>query len=226
MKNTLLLALTLCFLFIPTLSQALITTYDNRATFESAAGTFIIENFEDETAGALSLPATMAGSGLVVDRPSGTVPVSIAVNNTYYPPASPPQNLAFGGPGGSDQGNYTAQFSTGLDMTAFGFDMSGFQPDTFQSGGFSTAFFSSATLLDSIFWSKTGIDNLDILFYGFQTDFAFDTIQLTFTTQIGLADYIGFDSVTFTPVPEPSTFLLLGGGLAGLAFAVRRRRKE
>ena len=28
------------------------------------------------------------------------------------------------------------------------------------------------------------------------------------------------------PVPEPSTFLLLGGGLAGLAFVVRRRRKE
>ena len=33
-------------------------------------------------------------------------------------------------------------------------------------------------------------------------------------------------SVSFTPVPEPSTFLLLGGGLAGLAFVIRRRRKE
>ena len=29
-----------------------------------------------------------------------------------------------------------------------------------------------------------------------------------------------------SPVPEPSTFFLLGGGFAGLAFAVRRRRKE
>jgi hypothetical protein len=29
-----------------------------------------------------------------------------------------------------------------------------------------------------------------------------------------------------TPVPEPSTFILLGAGLAGLGFVVRRRKKE
>lgn len=41
-----------------------------------------------------------------------------------------------------------------------------------------------------------------------------------------------FDNLAFNltndaaPVPEPSTFLLLGGGLAGLGFVVRRRKKE
>jgi hypothetical protein len=49
----------------------------------------------------------------------------------------------------------------------------------------------------------------------------------------GLATLIGpngvssIDGLAFipSPVPEPSTFLLLGGGLAGLAFVVRRRKK-
>jgi hypothetical protein len=51
------------------------------------------------------------------------------------------------------------------------------------------------------------------------------------------ADYnTSYDTFTFltwessqpvpAPVPEPSTFFLLGGGLAGLAFYVRRRRRE
>ncbi len=37
--------------------------------------------------------------------------------------------------------------------------------------------------------------------------------------------YLYIDNVG-APVPEPSTFLLLGAGLAGLGFVVRRRRKE
>lgn len=38
-----------------------------------------------------------------------------------------------------------------------------------------------------------------------------------------------FDNVlisTIDPIPEPSTFLLLGSGLAGLAFVARRRKRE
>jgi hypothetical protein len=47
----------------------------------------------------------------------------------------------------------------------------------------------------------------------------FDTFAFGYP---GLDPYLG---VTYTPVPEPSTMLLLGGGLAGLAFWRRRMRK-
>ena len=35
-----------------------------------------------------------------------------------------------------------------------------------------------------------------------------------------------YASSDIEPIPEPSTFLLLGGGLIGLGFVVRRKRKE
>jgi hypothetical protein len=49
------------------------------------------------------------------------------------------------------------------------------------------------------------------------------------TTSGNWAEFDSLDlgvRIVGTPVPEPSTFLLLGGGLAGLALVVRRRRKE
>jgi hypothetical protein len=38
------------------------------------------------------------------------------------------------------------------------------------------------------------------------------------------ANYVGIDSVTVTAVPEPSSVLMLGAGLAGLAAWTRRRQ--
>ena len=56
------------------------------------------------------------------------------------------------------------------------------------------------------------------------------TTRLSINIQQYDTTYTGYarvdDAYVVAPVPEPSTFLLLSGGLAGLAFAVRRRRKE
>ena len=60
-------------------------------------------------------------------------------------------------------------------------------------------------------------------FIGFITDAGTITsLTLTPTTSFGV---VGIDNVAYAPVPEPSTILLLGSGLAGLGF-FRRRRKD
>jgi hypothetical protein len=53
-----------------------------------------------------------------------------------------------------------------------------------------------------------------------------DQITLDSTVWAALENPDGYPQRRVNPVPEPSTFLLLGGGLAGLAFVARRRRKE
>ncbi len=56
---------------------------------------------------------------------------------------------------------------------------------------------------------------------GYQESYTYDNVWKTMT------DYGALDfQLTGYVVPEPSTFFLLGGGLVGLGFVVRRRRKE
>ena len=39
-------------------------------------------------------------------------------------------------------------------------------------------------------------------------------------------NYFGYDDITYTPIPEPSTLLLLGSGLLGLGVFARYRRNK
>lgn len=65
---------------------------------------------------------------------------------------------------------------------------------------------------------------LPIVSLGVERD-GFRNGRLAINASMGNGDE-SWAGVYVTPVPEPSTFLLLGAGLAGLGFVVRRRRKE
>ncbi len=135
-----------------------------------------------------------------------------------------------------DGGSITLQFvdnkltgsgTTGFDLWVFevGPDIE----DTFVDISKDGATWSS---VGKVFGSTAGID---IDSYGFGITDLFSFIRLTDDTNEGGQsgntvgadiDAVGAISTVLTPVPEPSTFLLLGAGLAGLGFVVRRRRKE
>jgi hypothetical protein len=63
-----------------------------------------------------------------------------------------------------------------------------------------------------------------VFYFGVITDLPFIKASLRNESTTDPGDRIGFDDFTMAVVPEPSTGLLLAGGLAGLVAAGRRRR--
>jgi PKD repeat protein len=190
---------------------ATVTTFTNKGAFVAATGgAFLtVEGFEFGTVGPLLLPATFP-SGLSVDLASGDFNASVVDLPTGYGYTNTTLGgknvLAFEG-----NGDYTVAFSVPLS-NAFGFDLSGFQPVHFGSGGFHASFLRNGAQVDDVFV----VDETDFTvdFRGFTSDGIFDEVRIWimsgFSTEEA-GDFVAFDEVVFaafqtTPSPLTASF--------------------
>ena len=193
------------------------TVYTDRSLFQAALPSFTIETFET--------------SPLIGDLSSGGIQTQ-AFN--YFTVSTVPNAVkVLGAPGGEGSFNTTPggskylyldtdRFSTGSQATfalkeptfAFGFDYTGVNAVLANF---------NASVLNNSYNLIANPDNSTALFWGIITNLPFSEIILMTSTDSGY----GIDQVTLgvTPVPEPSTLLLLGSGLVGL-IGFRRKFKK
>ncbi|MCA9275060.1 MAG: hypothetical protein KDA29_03460 [Phycisphaerales bacterium] len=206
------------------------STYTDRNSFEMNTGALSIEDFESEPLGNFA-PPTLLDSGLGIALPVGSVDSYIGAGN--------PDNFGFenttlngrnylafgrnipvaGAPDMPQTGAYSAEFSFGGQVNAFGFDLSGAE-FLVSAIGFNVSTFNNGQLIDDFFFPSDQL--FSTRFYGIVTGDAFDSIRINLPVigNTGVADYVAFDDVSWG-VPSPSAMSLLA--LGGLAAARRRR---
>lgn len=72
-------------------------------------------------------------------------------------------------------------------------------------------------------FAVSDVSSANLLFFRAISDSAFNVATFTRSgTEAG--DLVTYDGVHYTPIPEPSTLLLLGSDLLGIAGITRRRK--
>lgn len=205
--------------------------YDNRADFSADAGALNLEDFESEDLGGLMLPAAF-DSGLSAGLASGAVTASIEAGDPdFYGFTNTTDGgrkyLRFGHdievPGAPDMtetGSYSAALSFAGLNRAFGFDLSGFQPDQ-AANGFNVTTLNNGQVMSDFFVPSGNLFD-QAGFFGFIFDDAFNEIRINIPVLADqTADFVAFDDIAWGAVPSPSALSILG--LAGIAASRRRR---